>query len=57
MVRRKQNLGFIPDWERVDTPLVDYLLNNKSHIVDLSRPARAVWVLFWRLPGCPGGCI
>jgi pimeloyl-ACP methyl ester carboxylesterase len=37
LVRRKQNLGFIPDWERVVTPLVDYLLNNKSQVVDSSR--------------------
>ncbi|CAG9985112.1 unnamed protein product [Clonostachys byssicola] len=29
-VRRSQDLGFIPDWERVVTPAVDYVLNEKS---------------------------
>lgn len=36
-VRRDQNLGFIPDWERVVTPIVDYLLNNQSSAVDSSK--------------------
>ncbi|KAH6892479.1 Alpha/Beta hydrolase protein [Thelonectria olida] len=34
LVRRRQNLGFIPDWERVVTPVVDYVLSEKGHIVD-----------------------
>lgn len=38
-VRRNQNLGFIPDWERVVTPVVDYLLTNQSCTVDPSRLA------------------
>ncbi|KAK5996697.1 Hydrolase acrC [Cladobotryum mycophilum] len=29
-VRRYQNLGFIPDWERVVTPVIDHLLTNPS---------------------------
>lgn len=33
-VRRNQNIGFIPEWELVATPVVDYLLKEKSHIVD-----------------------
>jgi dienelactone hydrolase len=33
-VRRRQNLGFIPDWERVVTPVVDYLLTEKQESVD-----------------------
>ncbi|KAL8670321.1 MAG: hypothetical protein Q9168_005138 [Polycauliona sp. 1 TL-2023] len=36
-VRRDQGLGFIPDWERVVTPVVDYLLENQSHVVDAAR--------------------
>ncbi|KAK5710864.1 hypothetical protein LTR17_018674 [Elasticomyces elasticus] len=36
-VRRRQNLGFIPEWERVVTPVVDYVLQEPS--VD---PARIV---------------
>jgi pimeloyl-ACP methyl ester carboxylesterase len=38
-VRREQGIGFIPDWERVVTPVVDYLLTEKSKLVD---PARLV---------------
>lgn len=38
-VRRKQNLGFIPDWERVVTPLVDYLLKDRSNAVDKDKLA------------------
>ena len=38
-VRRNQNIGFIPDWERVVTPVVDYLLANQSSTVDPSRLA------------------
>lgn len=33
-VRREQNVGFIPDWERVVTPVVDYLLSEKAAVVD-----------------------
>lgn len=36
-VRREQDISFIPDWERVVTPVVDYLLSNKSASVDPSR--------------------
>ncbi|KAL8727356.1 MAG: hypothetical protein Q9166_006124 [cf. Caloplaca sp. 2 TL-2023] len=36
-VRRDQNLGFIPNWERVVIPVVDYLLNNQSLVVDPTR--------------------
>lgn len=36
-VRRGQNIGFIPDWERVVTPLVDHLLSEKSNVVDPER--------------------
>ncbi|KAF4443215.1 hypothetical protein F53441_11524 [Fusarium austroafricanum] len=32
--RREQDIGFIPDWERVVTPAVDYVLNEKSASVD-----------------------
>ncbi|CAH0020525.1 unnamed protein product [Clonostachys rhizophaga] len=38
-VRRSQDLGFIPDWERVLTPAVDYVLNEKSDEVDTERLA------------------
>lgn len=38
-VRREQNLGFIPDWERVTTPVVDYVLSKKGHLVDESKLA------------------
>lgn len=37
LVRRRQNLGFIPDWERVVTPVVDYLFASQSAVVDPSR--------------------
>ncbi|KAJ5344580.1 Alpha/Beta hydrolase protein [Penicillium brevicompactum] len=36
-VRRNQNVGFIPDWERVVTPVVDYVLSEKKSSVDKSR--------------------
>ncbi|KAM0418794.1 hypothetical protein ACHAPT_012304 [Fusarium lateritium] len=36
-VRRAQGLGFIPDWERVVTPVVDYLLTQKATLVDPER--------------------
>ena len=36
-VRRNQNLGFIPDWEKVVTPVVDYVLSEKKDIVDKNR--------------------
>lgn len=29
-VRREQNLGFIPEWEKVVTPVVDYALSRKE---------------------------
>ena len=38
-VRRFQNLGFIPEWERVVTPVVDYLLNEHAEEVDTDRLA------------------
>lgn len=38
-VRRRQSLGFIPDWERVVTPLVDYLLNDQAKVIDPRRLA------------------
>ena len=38
-VRRRQNLGFIPDWERVVTPVVDYLLTQQADNVDTDRLA------------------
>ncbi|KAK7211530.1 hypothetical protein V2G26_018708 [Clonostachys chloroleuca] len=38
-VRRNQNLGFIPHWERVLTPTVDWLLANKRAEVDTKRLA------------------
>jgi pimeloyl-ACP methyl ester carboxylesterase len=38
-VRRDQNVGFIPQWEHVVTPVVDYLLSEKSHVVDKDRLA------------------
>lgn len=37
LVRRRQNLGFIPDWECVVTPVVDYLLTTQHETVDPSR--------------------
>jgi pimeloyl-ACP methyl ester carboxylesterase len=36
-VRINQKIGFIPDWERVVTPVVDYLFREKSHLVDPDR--------------------
>lgn len=38
-VRRNQDIGFIPDWERVVTPLVDYVLTNHTDDVDETRLA------------------
>jgi pimeloyl-ACP methyl ester carboxylesterase len=37
LVRRRQNLGFIYDWERVVTPVVDYVLESQASVVDPSR--------------------
>ncbi|KAJ5895335.1 hydrolases or acyltransferase [Penicillium taxi] len=36
-VRREQNIGFIPNWENVVTPVVDYVLSEKSNVIDESR--------------------
>ncbi|GKZ23298.1 hypothetical protein AbraIFM66951_011691 [Aspergillus brasiliensis] len=36
-VRRDQYLGFIPDWENVVAPVVDYVLSQKSQVVDKDR--------------------
>lgn len=36
-VRRTQDLGFIPEWELVVTPVVDYILSEKKQIVDENR--------------------
>lgn len=36
-VRRTQDLGFIPEWERAATPVVDYVLSEKKDVVDESR--------------------
>ncbi|KAE8343846.1 hypothetical protein BDV24DRAFT_172503 [Aspergillus arachidicola] len=36
-VRRNQNLGFIPDWEKVAIPVVDYVLSEKKDVVDENR--------------------
>lgn len=33
-VRRNQNIGFIPEWELVVTPVVNYLFQEKSQVVD-----------------------
>jgi hypothetical protein len=38
-VRRNQNIGFIPEWENVVTPVVDYVLSQKSQVVDKDRLA------------------
>ncbi|TVY47130.1 20-hydroxy-prefusarin hydrolase FUS2 [Lachnellula cervina] len=38
-IRREQNLGFIPEWENVVTPVVDYLLSEKAAVVDETRLA------------------
>lgn len=35
--RREQGLGFIPDWERTVTPVVDYLLTKKAPFVDTEK--------------------
>jgi pimeloyl-ACP methyl ester carboxylesterase len=37
LVRRRQNLGFVHDWERVVTPVVDYVLESQASVVDPSR--------------------
>jgi pimeloyl-ACP methyl ester carboxylesterase len=36
-VRRNQDIGFIPDWEKVVTPVVDYVLSEKKDVVDKRR--------------------
>lgn len=36
-VRRDQSIGFIPDWEKAVIPVVDYLLSQKSQVVDKRR--------------------
>lgn len=36
-VRRNQNLGFIPHWEEVVTPVVDWILAEKADAVDTDR--------------------
>ncbi|KAK1139771.1 hypothetical protein N8T08_011168 [Aspergillus melleus] len=36
-VRRNQNVGFIPDWENVVTPVVDWVFAEKAHAVDADR--------------------
>lgn len=36
-VRRTQDLGFIPEWERIVTPVVDYVLSEKGHVVNADR--------------------
>lgn len=38
-VRREQEIGFIPEWENVVGPVVDYVLSEKSHTVDKARLA------------------
>jgi alpha/beta superfamily hydrolase len=38
-VRRKQNIGFIHDWERALTPVVDWLFDEHSDVVDQDRLA------------------
>ncbi|RBR11063.1 uncharacterized protein FIESC28_09208 [Fusarium coffeatum] len=35
--RREQGVGFIPDWERTATPVVDYLLTKKAAFVDTDK--------------------
>ncbi|KAJ0122644.1 hypothetical protein J7T55_003159 [Diaporthe amygdali] len=35
--RREQGVGFIPDWERTVTPVVDYLLSEKAAFIDPKR--------------------
>lgn len=36
-VRRNQDIGFIPEWELVTTPVVDYVLSEKADLVDENR--------------------
>ena len=36
-VRRTQDRGFMPEWEHVATPVVDYVLSEKKQVVDESR--------------------
>ncbi|RAK98753.1 hydrolase psoB [Aspergillus ibericus CBS 121593] len=36
-VLRNQHIGFIPDWEDVVIPVVDYVLSQKSQVVDPDR--------------------
>ncbi|KAF5026421.1 hypothetical protein F66182_1486 [Fusarium sp. NRRL 66182] len=38
-VRREQGVGFIYDWERCVTPVVDYLLQTKAAFVDAKKVA------------------
>lgn len=35
--RREQGVGFIPDWERTVSPVVDYLLSEKAAFIDPKR--------------------
>lgn len=37
IVRRTQDVGFIPEWERVAISVVDYVLSAKSQVVDADR--------------------
>lgn len=36
-VRRYQDVGFIPQWEDVGTPVVDWLYENKADVIDQDR--------------------
>lgn len=36
-VRRNQNIGFIPKWEHVVTPVIDCLISEKSNVTDEDR--------------------
>lgn len=36
-VRRADDIGFIPNWETVVTPVVDYVLSEKADVVDAER--------------------
>lgn len=38
-VRRDQSIGFIPEWEHVVTPVVDYILSEKGQVIDKDRLA------------------
>ena len=38
-VIRKQKIPFRPDWEKVDTPVVDYALTNRAKEIDPNRIA------------------